>query len=48
MPYSVVIDANGEIVMTRKGLDEGVIEEIRTTVTGLLSATGGSPPPDAE
>jgi peroxiredoxin len=48
VPYTVVIDAQGEIVLTRQGLTEGIIEEIRTTVTGLLSATAESPPPDAE
>jgi cytochrome c biogenesis protein CcmG, thiol:disulfide interchange protein DsbE len=44
VPYTVVIDAQGEIVLTRQGLTEGVVEEIRTTVVGLLSVTAESPP----
>ena len=36
VPFSVVIDQQGEIILTRQGLSEGTVAELRAAVEGLL------------
>jgi peroxiredoxin len=43
VPYSVVIDQQGEIVLTVQGLSEGTVAEISDTIEGLLSTATPSP-----
>ena len=36
VPFSVVIDQRGEIILTRQGLSEGTVGELRAAIEGLL------------